>query len=72
MKMETFSMGFKSQAQRAKFQQMLKDGKITQGKYNEWEQNSPKNLPDRLRAPQPKNAINALPNKHRKTRGNPS
>jgi hypothetical protein len=41
-------MAFKSEAQRKKLQQMVKDGKFSKEKYAEWETNTgSKPLPDR-------------------------
>ena len=41
-------MPFKSQAQRAKFAELVKDGKMSQETFDKWEKNSPKDLPDRI------------------------
>lgn len=60
---------FKSEAQRRKFAELVKQGKLTQGQFNEWNKATPKDIPERLSAPKPKNAPNAIPmGKTRKTR----
>ena len=41
-------MPFKSQAQREKFRAMVADGNLTQGKFDEWERDTPDKLPERL------------------------
>ena len=40
-------MPFKSEAQRQKFAQMLKEGTISQEVFNEWNADTPDKLPDR-------------------------
>jgi len=40
-------MAFKSEAQREKFKTLVREGKISQQVFNEWESKSPKNLPER-------------------------
>lgn len=45
-------MPFKSEAQRAKFAQMVKTGEITQGKFDEWNHSTPKHIPNRLQKPE--------------------
>jgi hypothetical protein len=40
---------FKSQAQIAKFKQLLKDGKINQKTFDEWMAATPKEIPERVR-----------------------
>jgi hypothetical protein len=39
---------FKSQAQRAKFAQLVKDGKMSQAQFDEWNSETPAKIPDRL------------------------
>lgn len=39
---------FKSEAQKAKFAEMLKQGKISQQKFDEWNRETPASLPKRL------------------------
>ena len=39
---------FKSQAQRAKFAEMVKQGKMSQKTFDEWNSDTPKNIPDRI------------------------
>lgn len=59
---------FKSNAQRRKFAELVKQGKMTQGQYNEWEKATPANIPERLGPSAPKNAHNYIPpGKKRKT-----
>lgn len=41
-------MGFKSEAQRKKFQEMLRDGKITQAVFDGFDTDTGEKLPDRL------------------------
>lgn len=41
-------MSFKSVAQKTKFQQLLKDGKISQKMYDEYDKNTVDKLPDRV------------------------
>ena len=41
-------MPFKSEAQRRKFHQLVKQGKMSQKTLDEWEKDSPKNLPERI------------------------
>jgi len=41
-------MPFKSEAQRKKFQAMVAEGKITKATYEEWEKESPPELPERI------------------------
>ena len=41
-------MPFKSEAQRKKFAQLVKDGKMSQETYNRWESETPAKLPERL------------------------
>lgn len=43
-------MPFKSQAQKRRFEEMLREGKITQAKFDEWNEGTPEKLPDRLHA----------------------
>lgn len=40
-------MGFKSQAQRAKFAELVKNGKMKQSTFDEWHANSAVHLPER-------------------------
>jgi len=41
-------MPFVSQKQRAKFAELLKAGKITQKTFDEWNRDTPKDLPERF------------------------
>lgn len=41
-------MPFKSQAQKEKMEQFLKDGKISQKAFNDMAKDTPKDLPDRI------------------------
>ncbi len=41
-------MAFKSIAQRDKFKQLVKEGKMTEAQFAEWEKDSPAQLPDRV------------------------
>lgn len=41
-------MPFKSEAQRAKFYELKKQGKMSQATINEWERDTPKSLPARV------------------------
>lgn len=41
-------MPFKSEAQRRKFYQLKKQGKMSQQKIDEWESETPKNIPKRV------------------------
>jgi hypothetical protein len=41
-------MPFKSEAQRRKFAELVKQGKMTQAKFDEWEKDTPKNIPERI------------------------
>jgi hypothetical protein len=49
-------MGFKSEAQRKKFQEMVKDGKIAQSVYDAFESDTGEKLPERLH----KKAVNSI------------
>ncbi len=44
-------MSFKSQAQRQKMAALVKSGKISQEKFNEWESKTPLQLQSRVTAP---------------------
>lgn len=44
-------MPFKSQAQRAKFAELVKQGKMSQATFDEWERETPNNLPERIGKP---------------------
>lgn len=44
-------MPFKSEAQRRKFAAMVKKGEITQKTFNEWNSETPKNIPERKSKP---------------------
>jgi len=54
-------MPFKSQAQKAKFQQMLGQGKISRATFNEFNKDTPSNLPKRLGKKNGKKAGNKVP-----------
>lgn len=41
-------MPFKSKAQRAKFLQMVEEGKIPRRTFDEWDRDTPKDIPERL------------------------
>lgn len=41
-------MPFKSDSQRKKFGEMVKQGKISQQVFDEWNSETPANIPDRL------------------------
>ncbi len=41
-------MAFKSTAQKEKFKQLVKDGRMTESQFADWEKDTPQNLPDRL------------------------
>lgn len=43
-------MPFKSEAQRRKFGAMVKKGEISQKKFNEWNAETPKNIPERVKS----------------------
>jgi hypothetical protein len=43
-------MPFKSEAQRRKFGAMVKEGKISEKTFNEWNAETPKNIPERAKA----------------------
>ena len=40
-------MPFKSEAQRRKFAELVKEGKITKEKFSEWNSETPKKIPER-------------------------
>lgn len=40
---------FKSDAQRRKFAELVKDGKMSQSVFDEWNSGTPKNIPDRVK-----------------------
>lgn len=42
-------MPFKSQAQRAKFAEMVKQGKMSQKTFDEWNKETPAKIPKRLK-----------------------
>jgi hypothetical protein len=39
---------FKSEAQKAKFAQMVKEGKMSQATFDEWNKETPSKLPERV------------------------
>ena len=41
-------MPFKSEAQKRKFQQLVRDGKLSQEQYDEWDAKTPAKLPERV------------------------
>lgn len=41
-------MPFKSQAQKAKFESMVAEGKMSQETFNKWQSETPDKLPERL------------------------
>lgn len=47
-------MPFKSQAQRRKFGELVKQGKITQKTFDEWNAETPQNIPERKKEKGPK------------------
>lgn len=59
-------MPFKSQAQRRKFAEMVKDGKISKETFGEWNSETPKKIPERI-GPQKK--INSIEQLREKVRG---
>ena len=42
-------MAFKSQAQKRRFAEMLKKGEITKTVYDDWDKDTPKQLPERIK-----------------------
>lgn len=42
-------MAFKSEAQRERARQQVKEGKITQETFDKWDKGTPKRIPDRIR-----------------------
>lgn len=46
-------MPFKSQAQRRKFGELVKQGKLSQAKFDEWNADTPEKLPERLHKKKP-------------------
>lgn len=42
-------MPFKSEAQRRKFGEMVKQGKMSQATFDEWNKDTPKKIPDRVK-----------------------
>lgn len=44
-------MPFKSEAQRRKFGELVSQGKMAQSTFDEWNSDSPKNLPERVGTP---------------------
>lgn len=53
-------MPFKSQKQRAKFYSLLEEGKIDKKTVNEFEKNTPKDLPDRVKPIEPLTGIDRI------------
>jgi hypothetical protein len=55
-------MPFKSKAQLRKIAELVKQGKMTEGQFQEWSKATPdtSKLPERLGPPKPKNAPNAM------------
>jgi hypothetical protein len=47
-------MPFKSEAQRRKFGSMVKKGEITKKTFEEWNAETPKNIPERVKKKQKK------------------
>jgi hypothetical protein len=47
-------MPFKSEAQRRKFQSLVKQGSITQEVYNEWDSKTSRNIPEKMGIKGPK------------------
>jgi hypothetical protein len=45
---------FKSEAQRRKFGELVSQGKMSQETFNEWNAETPANLPDRLKEQKPR------------------
>ena len=50
-------MAFKSEAQKRKFAELVKQGKMSQKTYDEFNSDSPKRLPERVRKKRNKDAI---------------
>ena len=42
-------MPFKSEAQRRKFGELVKQGKMSQSTFNEWNSETPKHIPERVK-----------------------
>ncbi len=61
-------MPFKSEAQRAKFAQMVKDGKMKQSVFDEWQKETPKNIPKRV-GPKKLNSTDAIREHYKKRFG---
>lgn len=59
-------MPFKSQAQRAKFAELVKQGKMSQSTFDEWNAETNGKLPERVGAPKKKAAKSLLRRKHYK------
>ena len=43
-------MPFKSEAQRRKFGALVKEGKMSEKTFNEWNSETPKNIPERVKS----------------------
>lgn len=59
-------MPFKSEAQKRKFEQLVREGKMSQSTLDEWNKNSSTKLPERVN-PKPKkiNTVEKLRDKYR-------
>ena len=53
-------MPFKSEAQRRKFGSMVKKGEISQKTFDEWNSETPKNIPERKSKPKTLNDLNKI------------
>ena len=53
-------MPFKSEAQRRKFGAMVKKGEITQKTFDEWNAETPKNIPERKSKPKTLNDLKKI------------
>ena len=56
-------MPFRSMAQRRKFASMVKKGEITQKTFDEWNAETPKNIPERKSKPKTLNDLKAIAKK---------
>lgn len=50
-------MPFKSNAQRRKFGELVKQGKMSQKTFDEWNSDTPKELPDRIHPKEPETTL---------------
>ena len=56
-------MPFRSMAQRRKFASMVKKGEISQKTFDEWNAETPKNIPERKSKPKTLNDLKAIAKK---------